>query len=391
MKITVHMLTDHGFSRINRGSSGDLKTAVYGGSTRLRISSQCQKYDWKVQVRKQAALDNKAGFGAVRLSAQSFLKSLLEQDFLTDKERDYFFGGDPGVDNITVKKETPAGKFINLIWEVKDESEKAKAERLKKAQAEGAEEVSDAKEEAGKNLLFLTEDEFQTWRGLCKRIAQGARFADKGNKTTSGILDLEGERAIDLFGEGDFLVSASGRMIAVNKAKSVDAASWVQNAIGITPMDAEDDYFTAIDDLKKDQGAGMLGTAQYATGIVYQHLKFDVDLLAENLGKPKAEVLDNLAYYLGVILSRPLRSEGAETLYAVIETTQSNRSTVQEATFEDPKVVRHLTASGAVTRLRDAIDKSRRRYSETGTVLEWGRLSENDPSLAEVLNTIKSL
>ncbi len=378
MKITVHMLTDHGFSRINRGASGDLKTAVYGGSTRLRISSQCQKYDWKVQVRKQAALDNKPGFGSVRLSAQSFLKSLLEPGFLTNKERDYFFGGDPGVEAITVKKETPAGKFINLIWEVKSERS-------------ATEEESEAKEEAGKNLMFLTEDEFQTWRELCKRIAQGARFATKGNTKNTGVLNLEGEKAIDLFGEGDFLVSASGRMNAVNKAKSIDAASWVQNALGITPMDAEDDYFTAIDDLKKDQGAGMLGTAQYATGIVYQHLKFDVDLLAENLGKPVVEVLDQLAYYLGVILAHPLRSEGAETLYAVIETTRSNRITCQEATFEDPKVVRHLTASGAVTRLKDAIHKSRHRYGDAGVMLEWGRLSENDPSLAEVLNTIKNL
>ena len=51
----------------------------------------------------------------------------------------------------------------------------------------------------------------------------------------------------------------------------------------------EDDYFTAVDDLNKDDsGAGHVGEAGFAAAVFYQYLCIDRDLLKRNLGGDEA-------------------------------------------------------------------------------------------------------
>jgi len=78
-------------------------------------------------------------------------------------------------------------------------------------------------------------------------------------------------------------------MVAEPNALNVDAACQVAHAIGVGAVEHEYDYYTAVDDEKKrndeaDEGAGMIGTIEFASATVYRYATINVDLLRENLG-----------------------------------------------------------------------------------------------------------
>ena len=81
-------------------------------------------------------------------------------------------------------------------------------------------------------------------------------------------------------------IALFGRMVAEPNALNVDAACQVAHAIGVGAVEHEYDYYTAVDDEKKrndeaDEGAGMIGTIEFASATVYRYATINVDLLRE--------------------------------------------------------------------------------------------------------------
>ena len=69
-----------------------------------------------------------------------------------------------------------------------------------------------------------------------------------------------------------------------------EAAAQVVHAITTHRVTVEDDYYTAVDDLKRpseDAGAGFLGEAAFGSGVFYLYLCVDRALLVRNLGGGK--------------------------------------------------------------------------------------------------------
>ena len=84
-------------------------------------------------------------------------------------------------------------------------------------------------------------------------------------------------------------IALFGRMVAEPNSLNVDAACQVAHAIGVGAVENEYDYYTAVDDEKKrnedaDEGAGMIGTIEFASATVYRYATINVDMLRENLG-----------------------------------------------------------------------------------------------------------
>lgn len=84
-------------------------------------------------------------------------------------------------------------------------------------------------------------------------------------------------------------VALFGRMVASNVNLKIDAACQVAHAIGVGAVEREYDYYTAVDDEKKrndeaDEGAGMIGTIEFASATVYRYATINVGMLRENLG-----------------------------------------------------------------------------------------------------------
>jgi CRISPR system Cascade subunit CasC len=65
----------------------------------------------------------------------------------------------------------------------------------------------------------------------------------------------------------------------------------VAHAITTHRVTVEDDYYTAVDDLKtpaEDAGAGFLGEAAFGSGVFYLYVCVDQALLVSNLSGDKA-------------------------------------------------------------------------------------------------------
>lgn len=82
-------------------------------------------------------------------------------------------------------------------------------------------------------------------------------------------------------------IALFGRMLADNPSYNREAAAQVAHAITTHKVTVEDDYYTAVDDLKtkaEDAGAGFLGEAAFGSGVFYLYVCVDRTLLVQNLG-----------------------------------------------------------------------------------------------------------
>jgi CRISPR system Cascade subunit CasC len=75
-------------------------------------------------------------------------------------------------------------------------------------------------------------------------------------------------------------------MIADNAHWNVEASCQVAHAISTNKVQMDFDFFTAVDDLKKNDTAAsdMMGTVQFNSSCFYRYAVLDVDALSESLG-----------------------------------------------------------------------------------------------------------
>jgi CRISPR system Cascade subunit CasC len=110
-------------------------------------------------------------------------------------------------------------------------------------------------------------------------IAIAARREGKAVDKKAAREALLGDEAVD--------VALFGRMVAKKEAKDlvVDACSQVAHAISVHRVETEFDYFTAIDELSSEEtsGAGMIGTVEFNSALLYRHANVNIPLLREQL------------------------------------------------------------------------------------------------------------
>ena len=93
-------------------------------------------------------------------------------------------------------------------------------------------------------------------------------------------------------------IAMFGRMLADNPQFNREAAVQVAHAITTHRVTVEDDYYTAIDDLKtpeEDAGAGFVGEFGFGSGIFYLYACIDTGLLLRNLDGHRALAADACA------------------------------------------------------------------------------------------------
>jgi CRISPR system Cascade subunit CasC len=123
-------------------------------------------------------------------------------------------------------------------------------------------------------LAFIAPEERAAALALADRVLAG----EKVDAKAAGLL-----RAIDTAAD----IALFGRMLAADPDYNREAAAQVAHAITTHRVTVEDDYYTAVDDLKtsaEDAGAGFLGEAAFGSGVFYLYLCIDQTLLLKNLG-----------------------------------------------------------------------------------------------------------
>ena len=96
--------------------------------------------------------------------------------------------------------------------------------------------------------------------------------------------------------DGAVDIAMFGRMLADDADFNREAAVQVGHAITTHASQAEEDWYSAADDLNKDSdtGAGHLGESAFGSGIYYQYVCVNVDLLIKNLEGDKELAIKGL-------------------------------------------------------------------------------------------------
>jgi CRISPR system Cascade subunit CasC len=265
MLIQIHLLQSYAPANLNRDDTGAPKDAVFGGVVRGRISSQCLKRS----IRRSAAFQEAfAGSGLLGVRTKK-LPGLIRAAL-----------GEMGVDEVAVRN------ICRRVPELGRESSKGKAaEQSEDADEdeEGAETPASqpaAEEQAEtKQLIFLGQNEI---RPLAERLLaayqrEGAKKWDKLK-----IADIAKEMGGSLPKSVD--VAMFGRMTTSEAFQNVQAAVQVAHAISTNALTQEFDYYTAVDDLSGESGAGMIGDVEFNSSAYYKYLNVHWEQLVTNLG-----------------------------------------------------------------------------------------------------------
>ncbi len=244
--IQLHILTSYPASNLNRDDLGRPKTAVMGNTERLRVSSQSLKRAWRTSEVFQAALGAGVGTRTKELGV-CVLKALTQGSPLGD-----VLEGKQSSGTLKTLKEKPAEKIAAAIAGVfgKQKSDSLEIEQL----------------------AHLTPAELDAVAALVEDCRESGK-------------EPEGE-ALELLRADSMAadVALFGRMLAASKRHNIEAAAQVSHALTVHGASPDEDFFTAVDDLnREDSGAGHMGVAEFGAGVFYLYLCIDRELLAENL------------------------------------------------------------------------------------------------------------
>lgn len=294
--VDINVLQTVPSSNINRDDTGSPKTAVYGGVTRSRVSSQ----SWKRAMRIAFAEDNDdaewlKGHRTKR-SAKLLADELMKQD------------GSLSFENARKK----AKEILSAMG--------VKFDRVKKS------DKNDDKDYETKVLLFFSHGELE-------KLAKYALTNDEFDKKEAKKL-LNENQSID--------IALFGRMVADDPELNVDASSQVAHAISTHEIVPEFDYFTAVDDAQSngESGSAMLGTIEYDSSTLYRYANVNVKELINNIGNNDVAIKGLRAFLKAFVMSMP---NGKQNTFANKTVPQYVMVTVRKDTpvnlvsaFEEP-------------------------------------------------------
>lgn len=239
--IQLHALTVYAPSNLNRDDTGRPKSARFGGAERLRISSQALKRAIRTSDAFHARVAGNRGERTQRLGEVVRLHLI-------------------GMGRAEDKAKTGAREIAKIFGALEDEN------------------ATNNKAAYIKQLAFISPEERAAALALADKLAAGETLP-KDTKELVPLVLRKSDTATD--------VAMFGRMLADNPDFNREAAVQVAHAITTHKVEIEDDFYTAVDDLKKpseDAGAGFIGELGFGSGVFYLYACIDRDLLEKNLG-----------------------------------------------------------------------------------------------------------
>jgi len=279
--IEIHALQNFAPSNLNRDDTGAPKDALFGGTRRARVSSQCLKR-----------------------SVRQYFQGLVEQNALAS-------------DDVAFRTKRLLDDLVkSLVKSGRDKEEAEQKARL----ALGAMELTVKEDGKTEYLLFLGQREIsgiadiihEKWDSITASDAAPAegKKPGKAKKQAAQSADPELKKALDkVFNGGKALdVALFGRMLADMPEKNQNAACQVAHAISTHSVEREFDFYTAVDDLKPEDSAGadMIGTVEFNSACFYRYAVVDWEKLVENLQNDRELAAKGLRAFLeGFVVAEP--------------------------------------------------------------------------------------
>lgn len=287
--VDIHVLQTVPPSCVNRDDTGSPKTAVYGGVTRARVSSQ----SWK---------------RAMRLA----FRDLFAEEQLGLRTK----------------------KIVSLVSEEirRAAPETADPEQLA-VQALGAAGLKIKDVEKGTDALFFIS--MAQVRALAALVCEEPEAFRKG-----AAAEMKRRAAEALRMSPGIDIALFGRMVADDPSLNTDACSQVAHSISTHRVNNEYDYFTAVDDKAPEDNAGAahLGTVEFNSATLYRYATVAVHELEKHLGGETADTVRKFVY--AFVRSMP---DGKQNTFAnrtlpdaVLVTVRDDQSVNLVGAFERP-------------------------------------------------------
>ncbi len=264
--IDVHILQAYPPSLLNRDELGQPKTAVFGGVTRTRISSQSLKRAQRLYTARHSLVPDEHLAARTRQLPRLLAARLTDQHRLSDE------------DSLTLA--------VNTVWGMGLLDTTGDSQRTNVLLFCGASEIDQiatgiaARSEELLSCAVPIERIGSAGDTESAKAPRSARerkadcppvFRDLG-KAQLGALDAT--RCVD--------VALYGRFLAEDRRVDVDGASSTAHAFSVGEHHLELDYFTAVDDLD-ERGAGFLDTSALTAPLLYRYANLDTEALVANL------------------------------------------------------------------------------------------------------------
>lgn len=315
-RIEYHIIQSFPVSCLNRDDMGAPKSALIGGVSRARVSSQC----WKRAIRM---LMHELG---IIIAKRTLLVSTII------KEKCLALGA-------TEEQAVLCGNSFASILEKKNQ-DNPKAKK-KGAKAAAAEETGNENEEtsaaaanapAPSSALFFISDAEAT--AVAEKFKENsfAKLDEKKLKDAFAGTKLSAHDGLD--------IALFGRMAANAPDLNVEAAASVAHAISTHRVNSEIDFFTAVDDCKNPEessGAGHMGPLEFNSATYYRYVSLDLGQLADTLrGNDMQEAVEifTKALFLAFPAARQATMSAASPWnYAIITVRKGQR---MQLPFNDP-------------------------------------------------------
>jgi CRISPR system Cascade subunit CasC len=260
--LEMHVLQNFAPNNLNRDDTGAPKDAMFGGVRRARISSQC-------------------------------LKRATREHFATA----HVFGDEA----MSVRTKRTAAAIGEILSKDHDLVE-ATAIACRVLESVGLK--LDEKTDKTKCLVFMPQRHLKSIAGIIHehwKALAGAKKGEVPGEITGNVAKIVADASkapeIALF----------GRMIAEGEGWGIEAAAQVAHSISTHEVNAEFDFFTALDDLapKGDHASAHMDTATFSSACHYRYSAVSVSVLRENLGDESLVMPTLKAYIAGQIAAMP--------------------------------------------------------------------------------------
>lgn len=304
--VEIHILQNHAPGNMNRDDMGAPKSCIFGGTQRMRISSQCLKRAARTsEAFREALLSEKLAertrafkpWIIERLNARKDVISSLQLEdtdvgLLADAISAYIKGKQESTGS-------PAGEDDGGADSEADDENSSGSD------------VADLRKQP---LVFLGEHELDALvdavlsQANPGELRKSLRKKKKGAATPALPEDLT--KLLKPVSLPCAPVALFGRMTTSNAFQAAEAAVCVAHAISTHRVTLEVDYWTAMGDRKEearaDAGSDHIGERQFASATFYKYASVDLDQLVSNLGGSRELAEKALRAFLkGLVMSYP--------------------------------------------------------------------------------------
>lgn len=254
--LNIHILISHNPSCLNRDDMNMQKSAIFGGQRRVRISSQSlkramRKSDYFAEHLGQPSSRTKRLNDVVEAMQVALGEKFPEETITKAVE---WISGKTDI-NADVTDDAVAPWVVDEVAYICQEIQTGEAEELDQKKLEKK----------------IKKDS----TGLREAIGQAVDVALSGRMATSGLMSEVGK---------------------------VDGAMALAHTITTHAVDADIDWFTAVDDFQ-ELGSGHLDTQEFSSGVFYRYASLNLNQLQTNLGGAGRERVLDIGSHLVHMLS----------------------------------------------------------------------------------------